>query len=92
VPRKKYEARIVTLLNIIDCADVAITKIPTVTQSYVVNTLMGLELNCYHHQFYPYLEVKKVVVWKGNVGQYKMFYVVLSDGEGGIMMEFHADT
>jgi hypothetical protein len=33
-----------TMLIIIDCADVAVTNMPTVTQSSV-NTLMGPELN-----------------------------------------------
>ena len=56
-----------------------------------VNTLKGIELNCYHHQFYPYLEVKEVV-WRGTVGQYIMFHVVLSDGDSDIHMDFHADT
>ena len=63
---------------------------PTVTEAGV-NTLMGLELNCFHHRFYPYLEVKKVV-WKGAVGVYKMFYVVLTNGDGNIIMDFHVDT
>jgi hypothetical protein len=63
---------------------------PTVTAA-AVNTLMGLELNCFQHQFYPYLEVKRVV-WKGTMGAYKMFYVVLTDGEDDIVMDFHEDT
>jgi hypothetical protein len=31
----------------------------------------------------------KQVLWKGNVALFKMFYVVLSDGEDDIIMEFH---
>jgi len=67
-----------------------LTTMPMVTEGSV-NTLMGLELNCFHHRFYPYLEVKKVV-WKGTIGVYKMFYVVLTDGDDDIVMDFHADT
>ncbi len=63
---------------------------PTITE-LAVNTLRGIKLNCYHHQFYPYLEVKEVV-WRGTVGQYIMFHVVLSDGDSDIHMDFHADT
>ena len=63
---------------------------PTLTEA-AVTILMGLELNCFHHRFYPYSEVKRVV-WKGTVGVYKMFYVVLTDGERDIEMDFHTDT
>jgi hypothetical protein len=81
-----------TIINPKDiwCICIADHNMPTVTPSSVT-TLRAVELNCYHHRFYPYLEVKKVL-WKGNVGLYKMFYVVLTDGENDIIMDFHPDT